>query len=259
MNPVLVFDIETVPDISGLRRLHNIDAGVNDEQVAAMAFQRRRQQTNGSDFLQLHLHRVVAISCALRDRDSFRVWSLGEPKDNEGELIQRFFDGIEKYTPQIVSWNGGGFDLPVLHYRGMLHGVRAARYWDQGEDDRDFKWNNYISRYHARHLDLMDLLAMYQPRGAAPLDEISQLLGFPGKIGIGGAQVWQAWQDGKIAEIRSYCEADVANTYLVYLRFQLMRGVLLQDKYQQEVALVRATLEKSPEPHWREFLQLWPV
>ena len=114
MIPVLVFDIETVPDIAGLRRIHYLDAGVSDEQVAAMAFQRRRQSTGG-DFLQLHLHRVVAIACALRDRDSFRVWSLGESGDDEGRLIQRFFDGIEKYTPQIVSWNGGGFDLPVLH------------------------------------------------------------------------------------------------------------------------------------------------
>ena len=258
LTPVLVFDIETIPDIAGLRRIHGIDAVVSDEQVAAMAFQRRRQTTN-NDFLQLHLHRVIAISCALRERDSFRVWSLGEPDDDEGALIQRFFDGVEKYTPQIVSWNGSGFDLPVLHYRGMLHGARAMRYWDQGEDDRDFKWNNYISRYHARHLDLMDLLAMYQPRGAVPLDEFAQVLGFPGKIGLDGSQVWQAWQDGKIALIRSYCEADVANTYLVYLRFQLLRGALSPDTYKQEISLARAVLEKSPDPHWREFLQLWPV
>jgi 3'-5' exonuclease len=258
VTPVLVFDIETVPDIAGLRSIHGMDGSVGDEQVADMAFQRRRQAT-GNDFLQLHLHRVVAISCALRDRDSFRVWSLGDPADGEGDLIQRFFDGIEKYTPQIVSWNGGGFDLPVLHYRGLVHGVRAARYWDQGEDDRDFKWNNYISRYHSRHLDLMDLLAMYQPRGAAPLDEIAQLLGFPGKIGIGGAHVWRAWQDGKIVEIRNYCEADVANTYLVYLRFQQMRGTLSAERYRQETALVRSTLGKLSEPHWREFLQRWPA
>ena len=258
MSPVLVFDIETVPDVAGLRKLSGIAAEVSDEQVAAMAFQRRRQAT-GNDFLQLHLQRVVAISCVLRERESFRVWSLGEPADGEGQLIQRFFDGIEKYSPQIVSWNGGGFDLPVLHYRGMMHGVHAARYWDQGEDDREFKWNNYISRYHARHLDLMDLLAMYQPRGAAPLDQFAQLLGFPGKIGLEGSQVWQAWQDGKIAQIRAYCEADVANTYLVYLRFQLMRGALPPAKYRQEIDLVRTTLEKSPDPHWREFLELWPA
>jgi 3'-5' exonuclease len=258
MTPVLVFDIETVPDIAGLRALYEVGADVVDAEVAAMAFQRRRQVT-GSDFLQLHLHRVVAIACVLRERDSVRVWSLGEKDDTEGALIQRFFDGIEKYTPQIVSWNGSGFDLPVLNYRGLVHGVRAPRFWDQGEDDRDFKWNNYISRYHARHLDLMDLMAMYQPRAAAPLDDVAQLMGFPGKIGIGGAFVWQAWQDGGIDNIRNYCEADVANTYLVYLRFQLMRGILTPEHYKQEIALLRSTLEKSPQAHWREFLQRWPV
>lgn len=256
MTPVLAFDIETVPDIGGLRTIHAIDSRVSDDQVAAMAFQRRRQAT-GSEFLQLHLQRVVAISCALRDRDSFRVWSLGEPGDGEALLIQRFFDGVEKYTPQLVSWNGSGFDLPVLHYRGMAHGVHAARYWDLGEDDREFKWNNYISRYHMRHLDLMDVLAMYQPRGGVRLDEFAQLLGFPGKIGLDGSQVWPTWQAGGIAQIRSYCEADVANTYLVYLRFQLMRGALAEDKYHQELNLVRATLKKSAEPHWQEFLHLW--
>jgi hypothetical protein len=105
----------------------------------------------------------------------------------------------------------------------------------------------------------MDLMAMFQPRAAAPLDDIAQLMGFPGKIGIGGAFVWQAWQDGGIEQIRNYCEADVANTYLVYLRFQLMRGMLTADQYKQELALLRSTLDKSALEHWREFLQRWPA
>ena len=189
------------------------------------------------------------------DRD--RPSEGGLETGGEGKVVQSFFNSIEKHTPQLVSWNGGGFDLPVLHYRGLKHGVKASRYWDMGEDDREFKWNNYISRYHARHLDLMDLMAMYQPRAAAPLDDIAQLMGFPGKIGIGGAFVWQAWQEGGIEKIRNYCEADVANTWLVYLRFQLMRGMLTADQYQQELTLLRTTLEKSTLPHWREFLQLW--
>ncbi len=109
-------------------------------------------------------------------------------EDEEGSIIQRFFDGIEKYTPQIISWNGGGFDLPVLHYRGLIHGVQCPRYWDQGEDDRDFKWNNYISRYHSRHLDLMDLLAMYTGRANAPLDELAKLIGLPRQVGHGWQQ-----------------------------------------------------------------------
>lgn len=260
MTPILVFDIETVPDVAGLRMLHGLSADVDDRAIAEMAFQLRRQAT-GNDFLPLHLHRVIVISCALRERDSFRVWSLGEVDESEGPLIQRFFDGIEKYTPQLVSWNGGGFDLPVLHYRGLIHGVTAARYWETGEgdyrDSRDFKWNNYISRYHSRHLDLMDLLALYQARGNAPLDDLAQLMGLPGKLGLAGAGVWDAYQAGRLNDIRSYCEADVANTYLVYLRFQLMRGVLDQKRYIAECDLVRATLGKSPEPHWTAFLAKW--
>ena len=256
MTPVLAFDIETVPDVEGLRRLHGLDAAVSDGDVAEMAFQRRRQAT-GSDFLPHYLHRIVVVSCALRERDSFKVWSLGASGEAEGEIIQRFFDGIDRYTPQLVSWNGGGFDLPVMHYRGLMHGVRARRYWDQGDDDRDFKWNNYLSRYHSRHLDLMDLLALYQPRANAPLDELAQLMGLPGKLGMEGAGVWAAYQEGKLAEIRNYCEADVVNTFLLYLRFQLMRGALTVEQHDAEQALVRAMLAKSKESHWKEFLSKW--
>jgi predicted PolB exonuclease-like 3'-5' exonuclease len=256
MTPVLAFDIETVPDVEGLRRLRHLEASVPDREVAEMAFQLRRQAT-GSDFLPLYLHRVITISCALRDRDNFRVWSLGTGAESEGELIQRFFDGIDKYTPQLVSWNGGGFDLPVLHYRGLIHGIGTRRYWDMGEEDRDFKWNNYISRYHSRHLDLMDLLALYQPRANAPLGELAQLMGLPGKLGMDGAGVWDAYQAGRIPEIRQYCETDVVNTYLVYLRFQMMRAAVTREQHRVEVELVRSTLGKSTEPHWKEFLTHW--
>jgi len=216
MTPVLAFDIETVPDTASLRKLHALSPTLPDAEVARMAFQLRRQSV-GHDFLPLHQHRVVAISCALRDRDGFRVWSLGDPHESEAQLVQRFFDGIDKFTPQLVSWNGGGFDLPVLHYRALLHGVRAARYWEWGEEDREFRYNNYISPYHNRHLDLMDLLGLYQ--GRVPLDELAQMLGLPGKIGMHGAAVWEAFCAGGIDAIRCYCEADVANTYLIYLRF----------------------------------------
>ena len=256
MTPILAFDIETAPDCEGLRRLLDLDPDLSDKDVAEIAFQRRRTAAN-HDFLQLHQHRVIAIACALREGESVRVWSLGTPEDSEAELIRRFFDGIEKYTPQLVSWNGGGFDLPVLHYRCLVHGISAPRYWDQGEDERDFKWNNYISRYHARHLDLMDLLALYQPRNNVPLDEIAKLVGFPGKLGMDGSQVWGAYQAGKLREIRSYCETDAANTYLMYLRFQLLRGVFDAEQYRRELELLRGTLAKSDEAHWREFLEAW--
>ncbi len=262
MTPTLVFDIETIPDTTGLRALLDAPAdaldNASDEDIANIAFHQRRQH-NGSDFLPLHQHKVCAISCALREGNNFKVWTLGDASSTEAEIIQRFFDGIEKYTPQIISWNGSGFDLPVLHYRAMVNGVQAPRYWDLGEDDKDFKWNNYISRYHTRHLDLMDLLALYNARANAPLDDLAKLCGFPGKLGMDGSKVWEAFKAGKIEEIRNYCETDVANTHLVYLRFQLMRGHLTPAAYEAEIKLVRETLSTYPATHWAEFLAAWDV
>ena len=256
MTPVLVFDIETVPDAEGLRRVWGLGPEVSEQGVIDLAAQRRRQAT-GSDFLPHHLHRVVAISCALRSNDGIRVWSLGTPQDSEREIVQRFFDGIEKYTPQIVSWNGGGFDLPVLHYRALFHGIPGCCYWDTGDNNKEFRFNNYLSRFHARHTDLMDVIAGYQNRAFAPLTEIAQLCGLPGKLGMDGSQVHAAFKRGELAAIRAYCETDVANTYLIFQRFQLIRGLLDPAAYQQELDLFRAWLAEQQAPHWKEFAAAW--
>ena len=150
----------------------------------------------------------------------------------------------------------------MLNYRGLIHGVAAPRYWDTGDgdyaDSRDFRYNNYLGRYHMRHIDLMDLLALYQPRASAPLDQLARLAGFPGKLGMDGSQVWDAFRAGRLADIRNYCETDVFNTWLVFLRFQRMRGALDGAAYDREIALARATIEKLEGPHWREFLARWP-
>jgi hypothetical protein len=257
VTPILVFDIETVPDVAGLRKLWELDPGVSDAAVVELVQQRRRQAT-GNDFMPAHLQRVVAVSCALREGDTVRVWSLGSRDDTERDIVQRFFDGIEKYTPQLVSWNGSSFDLPVLHYRALVHGIAGERYWDTGEGgDKEFKFNNYLSRYHTRHLDVMDVLAGFQPRAWAPLDEMAQLCGLPGKVGMHGAEVWPAFQRGELDAIRGYCETDVANTYLLYLRFQLVRGALNVEAYAKELDMFRAWLAAQPAAHWKEFANKW--
>lgn len=256
MTPILVFDIETVPDVAGVRRLRPALAGLSDADIAQRMFDERRERT-GSDFLPLHLHRVVAIACAFRDDAGFRVRALGQPGDDEARLIQGFFGTIDRYTPQLVSWNGGGFDLPVLHYRALINRVRAPRYWDLGDDDRDFRYNNYIGRYHTRHTDLMDLLAMYQPRASAPLDDLARLCGYAGKLGMDGSQVWATYQAGGLDAIRNYCETDVVNNYLLYLRFQHMRGLIDDARCAEEEAGVRSALAALPQPHWREYLAAW--
>jgi 3'-5' exonuclease len=250
--PVVVFDIETVPDTDTGRALLGLD-GLDDAAVLqAMAAQ--RLQSRGSDFQPAHLHRIVAISLVVRRGDELRVLSLGSEADGEGELVRQFFGGIDKYRPVLVSWNGSGFDLPVLHYRALKHGIAAPRYWQM---DGDAKWDNYIGRYGFRHTDLMDVLALYQARSYAPLHEMAVLLGLPGKLGMDGSQVAAAYHAGRLAEIRAYCETDVLNTWLIYLRFLLLRGQLDPAGHQAEVDKVRAFLAASSARHWQEYLAAW--
>ena len=261
MTPILAFDIETIPDAHAIRTLHDFPNDISDADVVEYALQKRRAQ-NGSDFLPLHLHRVVAISCCLRwSEDKVHVSTIGKTEDDEATVLRKFYDLLERYTPQLVSWNGGGFDLPVLHYRSLIHGISAARYWDMGDgdfgDSRDFKWNNYLSRYHMRHCDLMDVLAMYNGRANAPLDQMAKLCGFPGKMGMDGSKVWDAFQQGQLQEIRDYCETDAANTYLMFMRFQLLRGVYNPQEYQAEIDRLYHHLNAQPQEHWQQFCQMW--
>jgi 3'-5' exonuclease len=258
MTPILVFDIECVPDVAGIRRVFDLPADLDDDAVCEWFAQRRRGgSASGNDFAPHYLQRVVAIACALRNDSGFRVWSIGEADDPEPELIRRFFDGIEKLTPQLVSWNGGGFDLPVLQHRALIHGVAAGRYWDWGDEDKEFKFNNYLARFHTRHLDLMDVLAMYQFRANAPLDAMARMCGFPGKIGMDGSEVAAAVARGELREVRNYCETDVVNTMLLYQRFRLMRGEIAAGEYANELELIRERLALTELPHWKAFLAAW--
>lgn len=264
--PILAFDLETIPDVAGIRAVYDLPDSLSDAETADAAFRMRRQATGKDNaFLQLPLHRVAVISCVLRtteaaeSEDALKIFSLCEPRYDEKSAVAMFFKIVDKYTPQLVSWNGGGFDLPVLHYRAMAHGVSARRYWQaDGADARGekFHFNRYTSRYHDRHLDLMDSLAMYQPGAFAKLDDMARLCGLPGKIGVGGAGVWDAHQAGKLDEIRQYCEADAMLTYLLHARFQRFRGVWSEAKYREECAFARARLAAEG-GQWDEFLEKW--
>lgn len=255
---ILVFDIETIPDVDAGRKLYNLD-GLSDEDVGSAMFALRRAKV-GNDFLPHYLQKIVAISLVLSHGSQLKVWSLGDEQSDEKEIIQRFFHGMDKHTPTLVSWNGSGFDLPVLHYRALLHGIAAPTYWESGENQQAFRWNNYLNRFHYRHLDLMDVLAGYQNKAFAPLDDIATLLGFPGKMGMSGAKVWSEYQAGNLSGIRNYCETDVLNTYCVYLRFELIRGVINASEYEQQLERLRNYLgEEQNKPHLSEFLNQMAV
>jgi 3'-5' exonuclease len=260
----LIFDTETIPDIDALYRLGFIDEPSIEQADVYIA-------SRDNPFLPHHLQKIVAISCVLEaysPHDEFNIQkihvnSLCDEDATEASMIQKFFQLIDHYTPQLVSWNGSGFDLPVLQQRAMIHGVEATTYWDLGERNteksKSFKWNNYISRYHLRHLDLMDVLAGYQPKANAGLEAMARLCGLPGKLGMSGDQVWAAYQNKQLAEIRAYCETDVINTYLLFKRFNCMRFAQMQQypkivEYvcQHLQSLIDQDIEKTT--HWQKYL-----
>ncbi|WP_075323330.1 3'-5' exonuclease [Acidithiobacillus albertensis] len=255
---ILVFDIETIPDISGGRRLHGIDLA-DDAGVAELLQHQRRIETQGaSEFLRPYLHQVVAISALWWQGDQVKLSSFGAIEDPEATLVHAFFQMIQRHAPQLVSWNGAAFDLPVLHYRAFLHGIPATRYWEQGQNEPNYRWNNYTSRYHERHLDLMDVLSAYQARNVVRLQDMALLLGLPGKLGMSGAEVLNHYQQGEKQAIRQYCEVDVLNTALLHLRFELTRGHLDKLAYEARQNQLRSYLQGRDEAHIREFLDLWP-
>ena len=138
---VLIFDIETVADVAAYRLLNHPPQDLDDATIYRMMCSERLGET-GSTFMRHHLHKIVAISVAMKTAQGLKIWSLGDEASSEYEIVQRFFQGIDKYAPTLVSWNGSGFDLPVLHYRALFHGINAQRYFEIGDHDKDYKFNN---------------------------------------------------------------------------------------------------------------------
>jgi predicted PolB exonuclease-like 3'-5' exonuclease len=235
------FDIETVPDVEAGRRLHGLE-GLDDPSVAK-AMHHLRMQESGREFVRPYLQQVVAVSGVLRRRAQsgenadIRIWSLGAPESSEKELVESFFRIVDLRAPTLITWNGIGFDLPILVYRALHHGVSTGRYFETR--DPDFRFNNYLNRYHERHTDLMDVFSGHQLRSAAPLEELSRFLGLPGKQGMRGADVEGRYFAGEIDAIRNYCEGDALLIWLIHLRFDRLRGRLDDAQLAHELALVR--------------------
>ena len=219
MASVIVWDIETVPDLGGFARANGLDGKTDDEIRGAV----------GNKFPKHIYHSIVCIGALVAsDKGShWNVEALGAPHvgdRTEKELISAFVSRIDELKPQLVTFNGSGFDLPVLRYRAMVNEVSAS-----GLSARP-----YFNRYTEDALDLCDVLASFNPQCRATLHEICRVMGLPGKPdGIAGSEVESYFRDGKIQEIAAYCESDVVNTYEVWLRHELFRGRLSQSKYEQ--------------------------
>lgn len=261
---LFVFDIETVPDT---------DAAFNLTGETSPDIEVRRQAiedyhlgvTDGKNsFPRQPFHKVVAISFleAEIERDSGQegyvmkdLRSGGEAGFDEKQLLQGFFTYVERIRPRLVSYNGRSFDLPVLKYRAMVHGISAPWLHKSGD-----KWNSYNYRYAADwHCDLLEVLSDFGASARVKLNEVCAAFGIAGKFGVDGSKVADMMDAGQIDEIRHYCETDVLNTYLVYLRYQLHTGTLTKPGYNAAVADVISFIdaEKEKRPYLNDFMEAW--
>ncbi len=261
---LFVFDIETVPDTDAAPNLTGIEsADIGERRAAIEAY--HLDITDGKNaFPRQPFHKVVAISFleAEIERDGGRegyilrdLRSGGEADYDEARLLQGFFTYLERQKPRLVSFNGRTFDLPVLKYRAMVHGISAPWLHKSGD-----KWNSYGYRYATDwHCDLLDVLSDFGASARVKLNEVCAAFGFAGKFGVDGSMVAQMVDDGKIEDVRNYCETDVLNTYLVYLRWQLHTGTLNKAGYNACVADLISFIdaEKEKRPYLADFMEAW--
>ena len=261
---LFVFDIETIPDTDAVINLTGFDGPGIEARRTELARYHLDITSGKSPFPRQPFHKVVAISFLEAeinysiDGESYHLRELrtgGEAGFDEKQLLQGFFNYFERLKPRLVSYNGRGFDLPVLKYRAMAHGIQAP--WLYGAGD---KWNSYQSRYSTDwHCDLLEVLSDFGASARGKLNEICSVLGFPGKFGVDGAKISTMFDNNQITEIRNYCETDVLNTYLVYLRHMHHRGTLSSASYNHAITDIIALIEAEGEerPHLREFLDAW--
>ena len=219
---VIVWDIETVPDLRGFAAANGLTGKLDDEVRAEM----------GEKFPKLIYHSIVCIGAlvAQRQEEHWSVSAVGAPNVGERpekEIISTFVKRIADLAPQLVTFNGASFDLPVLRYRAMVCGVAAP----------GLALRSYFNRYTEDAIDLCDVLSCFSPQNKPSLHELCRVMGLPGKPdGMGGADVERWCRDARIAEVAAYCETDVVNTYRVWLRYELFRGRLTENGLQAREA-----------------------
>ena len=238
---LLALDIETMPDI----------------QIMPTDWPREK-------FPPHHCHQVVAISFVEAEIDRsagcerYHVTSCrsgGEADYDEQRLLRGFWGRFGKVRPRVVTWNGRGFDLPVLRLRAMMYGIQAVSWFQSGD-----KWNGYTQRYQPDwNCDLMEQVADYGAGQRIGLQDVADMIGLPGKIGGHGSEVAAMMARGEIDQVRAYCESDCLNLFVAYVRWTLLTGRTDPAGHNVSLDSLIACLsrEREARPHLGEFLDKW--
>lgn len=242
---ICVFDCETVPDVQLIRRIYGFDG--DDLSVAKQAFAMQKEAT-GSEFLPVMFHKVVAISAVMADEFGKFLRVSTMKGENEREILTKFIDFINKHNPRLVSFNGRGFDLPMILVRAMRYNISFPSFYEvENKELGKGKWDgNYRDRYSGKFsFDLLDHISEFGSVRGLKLDTLCASLNLPGKYDVHGDQVLELYYADKIDKINEYCESDTLNTYWLFLKYELLRGNLILDDYANSLQIMSEFLSKN--------------
>jgi predicted PolB exonuclease-like 3'-5' exonuclease len=233
--PVLVFDLETVPDVHA----YAATAGLEGRP------ERTVREQMGDKFPRQIFHRIVcigALEAHRADDGAWQVQALAAPhlgERSERDMIQDLADRVADLDPRLVTFNGVSFDLPVLRYRAMIHAIAAP----------GLARRRYFERFGPDTVDLCDMLSGFERHARVTLHQLSRVLGLPGKPeGVDGSEVETMVRGGRLDELARYCASDVVNTYRIWLRYELFRGRLGEVEFAASERSVAAFLATDNTP-----------
>lgn len=235
---ICVFDCETVPDCESLRAVFGYEG---DDYSVCVQAQKEQEEKTGFAFLPVNFHKVVCISAVIADEFGKFVRVSTMKMDNEKDAISQFLTFIDTKKPRLVSFNGKGFDLPMLMVRAMRYNLSCKAYFDNSN-----KWENYKSRYDGKfHLDLLDHISEFRAVSGLKLDNLCVSLNLPGKFDIHGDQVLELYYNEEFDKISQYCQSDVLNTYLLFLKYELLRANISLSEYVNNIDAMRIYLKEN--------------
>ncbi len=246
-----VFDIETIPSVSLCKEHFQLEE--NDAlKICERSFEKQKEKS-GSEFLPLYLHEIISIAAVIGDDYGkfIKVGNFGQKHENredfasEKELLEDFFKYFNEKQPRLISFNGRGFDMPLLTLKALKYNLTLDAFYNQ-----ENKWENYRARYSEQfHLDLMDSLSHYGSVRGLNLNGVCSMMNIPGKFDVSGDLVHAIYfnphlsQKEKKGIIDGYCQSDVLNTYWLFLKYEVLKGALNKEQY---LGLLSDFLEKFP-------------
>ncbi len=254
-----IFDVETIADGDLVSKIRYPKESLTPDE-ALTRYRTQLLAETGKDVLPTTFVLPISVAVAKVDAEYklLDVAVLDSPKFRPHVITRHFWQGWNAYgRPTLVSFNGRGYDLPVLELAAYRYGYPVPAWFNVDARTYEQSRNRYNSQ---AHLDLLDLLSNFgASRISGGLNLLANLIGKPGKTGVDGSQVQGMYDAGEVVAINDYCRCDVLDTYFVFLRTRLLLGKLTIEDEHRLVGETKAWLEEQSEtvPVYKDYLSHW--